>query len=107
MRHGFLKAAAASPALRVADCAYNTEQIMEQMRTADEAGVRLLVFPELCITGYTCADLFYQPTLLDGALKGLKKIADASERLSCSSISKSRSPLSRGTMMLPEQSVAR
>ena len=78
MRHGFLKAAAASPAVRVADCAYNTDQIIAQMKTADEAGVRLLVFPELCITGYTCADLFYQPTLLDGALKGMQKIADAS-----------------------------
>ena len=81
MQHGFLKTAAASPALRVADCAYNTEQIVSLMQEADEKGVRLLVFPELCITGYTCADLFYQPTLLAGALESLKKIAEASKAM--------------------------
>lgn len=54
----FLKAAALSPALRVADCAYNTRQILTELRAAAARGVKLAVFPEFCLTGYTCGDLF-------------------------------------------------
>ena len=68
MKDGFLKAAALSPALRVADCAYNTRQILTELRAAAARGVKLAVFPEFCLTGYTCGDLFLQKTLLDGAL---------------------------------------
>lgn len=58
MKDGFLKAAALSPALRVADCAYNVQQITEALRSATARGVKLAVFPEFCLTGYTCGDLF-------------------------------------------------
>ena len=60
MKDGFLKAAALSPALRVADCVYNTQQIIAQLREAAGRGVKLAVFPEFCLTGYTCGDLFLQ-----------------------------------------------
>ncbi len=76
---GFLKTAALSPALRVADCAYNSAEICCAMQTANAQGVQLLVLPELCITGYTCSDLFFQRTLQQGALDALAEIATASE----------------------------
>ena len=78
MNHGFIKVAAATPALQVAGCAYNTEQLLTLMQEAAQAGVRLLVFPELSITGYSCGDLFLQRTLLEGALSGLDKLLQAS-----------------------------
>ena len=81
MRDGFLKAAALSPALRVADCAYNTQQIIAQLKDAAAQGVKLAVFPEFCLTGYTCGDLFLQHTLQQGALTGLQSILDASQEL--------------------------
>ena len=81
MRDGFLKAAALSPALRVADCAYNTQQIVAQLKDAAARGVKLAVFPEFCLTGYTCGDLFLQHTLQQGALTGLQSILDASREL--------------------------
>ena len=58
MRHGFIKVAAATPDIRVADVDYNKGQIIKQMDEAAEAGAKIIVFPELCITGYTCSDLF-------------------------------------------------
>ena len=70
MKDGFLKAAALSPALRVADCAYNTRQILTELRAAAARGVKLAVFPEFCLTGYTCGDLFLQRTLQQGARTG-------------------------------------
>ena len=78
MKDGFLKAAALSPSLRVADCAYNTSQILSQLKDAAARGVRLAVFPEFCLTGYTCGDLFLQRTLQQGALDGLQTLLDAS-----------------------------
>ena len=59
MKDGFLKAAALSPALRVADCAYNAGQIVSALKDCAARGVKLAVFPELCLTGYTCGDLFF------------------------------------------------
>ena len=72
MKDGFLKAAAFSPALRVADCTYNAQQILTQLQTAAQQGVKLAVFPEFCLTGYTCGDLFLQRTLQQGALDALE-----------------------------------
>ena len=66
MKDGFLKAAALSPALRVADCGYNAAQVVQGMRQCAQRGVKLAVFPELCLTGYTCGDLFLQRPLLEG-----------------------------------------
>ena len=74
MKDGFIKVAAGTPAIRVADCTYNAACIIALAREADAAGVRLLVLPELCITGYTCGDLFLQQTLLSGALSALARI---------------------------------
>ena len=76
MRHGYIKVAAATPAIRVADPAYNAAACAALAETAADAGVKLLVFPELCLTGYTCGDLFLQETLLGGAEKALRVIAD-------------------------------
>ena len=79
MKYGFIKSAVCSPALRVADCNFNTEKIIEAMQA--HRNVQLLVFPEFCITGYTCGDLFLQHTLLRGAEAALEKIIAASEGL--------------------------
>ena len=78
MKDGFVRVAAGTPAVRVADCAYNTENIIALMREAEEKRVKVLVLPELCVTGYTAADLFLQDTLLAGALSGLAAIKRAS-----------------------------
>ena len=81
MKDGFLKAAAFSPALRVADCTYNAQQILAQLQAAAQRGVKLAVFPEFCLTGYTCGDLFLQRTLQQGALDGLQAVLEASRTL--------------------------
>ena len=75
MKDGFIKIAAGTPEIKVADCGYNKESIVAMVKQAAEKGVKLLVLPELCVTGYTCGDLFFQPTLLDGAEKAVKEIA--------------------------------
>ena len=81
MRHGFIKVAAATPDIRVADVDYNKAQIIKQMDEAAEAGAKIIVFPELCITGYTCSDLFLQDILLNSAKKALVKIAEHTKNL--------------------------
>ena len=81
MRDGFVKVAAGTPKIRVADCHFNAEQIFTLMRQADRQGVRVLCLPELCLTGYTCGDLFLQPTLLKGAEEGLATILEATKNL--------------------------
>ena len=65
MKNSFITVAAAIPAVKVADCDYNIEQIIAQVTEAEEKGVEIIVFPELCVTGYTCQDLFRQSTLLE------------------------------------------
>ncbi len=75
MRDGFVKIACATPALKVADCDYNTEQIISLIRQASDKGVKIVCFPELCITGYTCGDLFLQRALVDAAEDSLLRIA--------------------------------
>ncbi len=69
--HGFLRVAAAVPTLRVADCDFNAQQILALLARAESERVDLVVFPELALTGYTCADLFQQPALQHGALEAL------------------------------------
>ena len=77
MKDGFIKVAAATPGIRVADVAYNTAQIKSMMEKAVEEGAKVVVFPELCLTGYTCGDLFTQEILLEQAKQGLKEIGEA------------------------------
>ncbi len=76
MRDGFVKVAAVTPDIRVADVAYNVEQIMALASEAYEKDARVIVFPELCVTGYTCGDLFTQDALLREARKALREIVD-------------------------------
>ena len=80
MKEGFLKVAAATPRIRVADCAYNTARVEELIAEAAEQGISLCVFPELVLTGYTCGDLFLQQALLDAAEEGLTRILQCSAR---------------------------
>lgn len=80
MKDGFLKVAAATPRIRVADCAYNTARVIELMGEAAEQGVSLCVFPELVLTGYTCGDLFLQEALLRAAEDGLSRILEHTTR---------------------------
>ena len=75
MKDGFIRVCAATPDIRVADCAYNEKNIMNLMDEAYEKQVSVLVFPELCITGYTCGDLFLQDVLLKAAQDSLRHIA--------------------------------
>ncbi len=77
MKDGFLKVAAASPSLRVADCDYNTAELIAAIDKAAGRGVRLLVLPELAVTSYSCEDLFLQSALLSAAKASLKKLAAA------------------------------
>lgn len=79
MKDGFVKVAAATPKIKVADTAYNATQTVEMMKTAAQKGVKVLVFPELCLTGSTCGDLYLHSVLLDGAKKALAAVAAASE----------------------------
>ncbi len=80
MKDGFLKVAAATPRIRVADCSYNASRVEAMAAEAAENGAALLVFPELCLTGYTCGDLFLQDSLLRGAEQALARVLDASAR---------------------------
>lgn len=77
MKDGFIKAAAATPRIQVADCVSNTREIIEKAKEMSQAGARILVFPELSITGYTCGDLFWQERLLTSAKEQLLKAAAA------------------------------
>ncbi len=74
MRDGFIRVAAATPKVRVADTVFNGEQVIRLMEEGYEKGAKLMVFPELCLTAYTCGDLFSQQTLLDGALEALRQV---------------------------------
>ncbi len=74
---GFYRFACVSPVLKVADTAYNTEEIIRSAKIAASNGAAFVVFPELCITGYTCSDLFHQELLLQNSTRSLLKIAEA------------------------------
>ena len=79
MKHGFIKVAAAAPEIRVADPMFNADAVIRAMDEHARLGVKVLVFPELTLTGATCGDLFYQNTLLAGAAAALEKVVKASE----------------------------
>ena len=81
MFEGYVKVAAATPNIKVADCTHNSEKILELIKKAHEEEVRLLCLPELCITGYTCGDLFLQDTLIEAAFKSLEWLVEKSEGL--------------------------
>lgn len=80
MKDGFIKVAACTPQVRVADVDFNIEKIIEQIKQCEKQSVKIAVFPELCITGYTCQDLFFQDILTDSAMQGLFKIAEYTKK---------------------------
>ena len=79
MKDGFVKVAAAAPVIRVADCDYNAARVVETIENAEKAGVKVLVFPELTLTGVTCGDLITHRVVLNGAVRALEKVVRASE----------------------------
>ena len=82
MYQGFVRMSAMTPKIKVADCDYNVERICELIDQAVAKDAKIIVFPELCITGYTCGDLFLQDTLLKGAIDGLIAIAKYTNNIS-------------------------
>ncbi len=79
LNYGFVKVATITPLLRVADCEYNTQQILKAVESAYEEKVEILCFPRLAITSASCGDIFWQQSLLNGALNSLKKIAQTTK----------------------------
>ncbi len=86
MKYGFVKVAAAVPAVKVADVDYNIQQIESVIAQAEGRGIEVIVFPELCITGYTCQDLFKEQLLLDRAESGIITLLDFTRKLDIISI---------------------
>ena len=78
MKDGYIKVAAATPKVKVADTVYNGQLIKALMKECTDNGAKVVVFPELCITGYTCQDLFWQDKLIAAAEDELIGIADYS-----------------------------
>jgi len=81
MKDGFIRVCAATPAVRVADCEYNAGAVIALAKEAAEKGAQVVVFPELCLTGSTCGDLFLHKTLLNGAEKALSRVMEETEEL--------------------------
>jgi len=81
MKYGFVKVAAAVPVVRVADVEYNIQQIESLIAQAEGRGIEILVFPELCVTGYSCQDLFKEQLLLDRAEQGVMLLLDLTRKL--------------------------
>ena len=79
MKDGFIKVSAATPDVRVVDCEYNADEIIRMVYEMEEQGAKVMVFPELCITSYSCGDLFWQETLLNEAKVQLMRIAKETE----------------------------
>ncbi len=77
MNNGFVRAAAATPKIRVADPEYNGSRVIEKIEECFQEGVKVLVFPELCLTAYTCGDLFLHRSLLEGAKEALRRVEEA------------------------------
>lgn len=85
MKYGFVRVAAVTPSMRVADVEYNTEKIAEKIEECAKKGVQIAVFPELSLSGYTCADLFLQPVLLTACRRALQDLIEktAEYRMLC------------------------
>lgn len=81
MRQGFVKVAAATPKILVADCVENARLIVEKIREMEQGGAKVMVLPELCLTGYTCSDLFWQERLLEEAREQLVWIAEQTKEV--------------------------
>ncbi|MBQ8884251.1 MAG: NAD(+) synthase, partial [Oscillospiraceae bacterium] len=76
MKNGFVKIACCTPEIRVADCEFNKTKIIGQLDSSVNDGAKIIVFPELCVTGATCGDLFMRETLIKGSEKALVEICE-------------------------------
>ena len=81
MKHGFVTVAAVTPAVNVGDVAANTAEIIAKIRESADEGAKIIVFPELSITGVTCGDLFLQDALIKAASQGLDEIVRSTQAL--------------------------
>lgn len=86
MKYGFVRTAAATPEIKVADCIYNADKIIEMIKNAAKNNVEIIVFPELSITGYTCGDLFFQNVLIDCAFEQLLRIGKETEGINITAL---------------------
>ena len=86
MEYGFVRVAAATPYIKVADCFYNAKNIIEDIKKAEKNKASIICFTELCITGYTCSDLFLQDSLLQDSKKALKHIVQETKDLNITCI---------------------
>ena len=86
MKYGFVNVAAAIPTVKVADVEYNVQQVESLIAQAEGRGIEVIVFPELCLTGYTCQDLFKEQLLLDRAEEGIIMLLDFTRKLDIVSI---------------------
>ena len=86
MKHGFLKVACATPQIKVADCTYNVNEMINIAKEASDEHVKVLVFPELCITSYSCADMFFSNVLLDSSYKALVRYIEQTKEFDMLSI---------------------
>jgi NAD+ synthase (glutamine-hydrolysing) len=86
MKYGFVNVAAAVPMVKVADVEYNVQQVESIIAQAEGRGVEVIVFPELCLTGYTCQDLFREQLLLDRAEEAVLMLLDFTRKLDIVSI---------------------
>ena len=102
MKDGFVRCASATVDIKVADTDYNTSNIIKAIEDAAQNDIKLIVFPELCITGYTCGDLFLQKILIDSAKDSLIKIAKATENLIYPPLSDFRTLRSRHFIIVPQ-----
>ena len=83
MKDGFIKVAAGTPDVQVADCEFNAAEIIKMVREMEAEGAKVMVFPELCITAYTCGDLFWQENLLEEAKVQLVPYCRRDSRCRC------------------------
>ena len=81
MNYGFVNVAAAVPSVRVADVRYNVAEIEKQLAKAESAGIEVVVFPELSLTGYSCQDLFAQQRLISAAEEGMALLLNQSREM--------------------------
>lgn len=85
-KYGYVRVAASVPELKVANVNFNTKEIIKEIKALDKEGVQIVTFPELCLTGYTCADLFSQELLIEKALSSLERVLKETEKLDIISI---------------------
>ena len=98
MNYGYIKVASAVPRVKVGDCQYNLKEIEQMIACAEGQGVEVIVFPELCLTGYTCQDLFRQQLLLDAVEQSVLMLLDFTRQLDIITIV--GAPITVGTILM-------